>query len=102
MMVSNRVWNMSLEDTCRRAASKKVHEFMSTPAKNTMIDENAPLSEIMYKMVKGERLSLLVTRKKKIVGVLKVIDVMSLVCRIVKEEGVRCASLSSFEDDSSD
>lgn len=84
MMVSHRVWNRSLEDTCTRAGARKVHEFMSTPEKNTFVDEEAPLAEILYRMVKGEQLSLLVTSKEEVVGVLRVIDVMALVCRLVK------------------
>ncbi len=89
MLASHRVWNRSLEDTCTRAGAKKVHEFMSTLEKNTYVDENATLGEILYRMVKGEQLSLLVARGDQVVGVLRVIDVMALVCRLVKGKGAR-------------
>jgi CBS domain-containing protein len=105
MMVSHRVWNKSLPETCRRAATKTVRDFMSTPERNTFIEEEAPITDVLYKMVKGERMSLFVTRDEKIIGVIKVVDVLSTVCRLVKEgkvNGVPLPEGVDVEEESAD
>jgi CBS domain-containing protein len=102
MMASHRVWNKSLPETCMRAATKTVEEFMSVPEHNTFIDEEAPITDVLYKMVKGERMSLFVTRDEKIIGVLKVVDVLSIICKLVKEGKINGVTLPEVEGESTD
>lgn len=69
-----------IEDaTLREAAGKKVEEFMQTPTPGEYVSEDCGLDTAIHKLVAGTHLSLLVTRKEHIVGVLRISDVFAAV-----------------------
>jgi CBS domain-containing protein len=59
----------------RRAASLKVTDYMYTPSEGEYIEADASLCEAVHMLVMGHHQSLLVTRDKKIVGILRLTDV---------------------------
>ena len=67
---------------CSRAGHTKVKEVMH-PATES-IDENVSLSEAITKIVKWETLSVLVTRKGKVIGLLRLDDVCQEVAEWIK------------------
>jgi CBS domain-containing protein len=67
---------------CSRAGHTKVKEVMH-PATES-IDENVTLSEAITKIVMWETLSVLVTRKGKVVGLLRLDDVCQEVAEWIK------------------
>jgi CBS domain-containing protein len=67
------------EDTLRDAAGKKVEEFMQAPTPGEYVSEDCSLDTAIHKLVAGTHLSLLVTRNKEIVGVLRISDVFAAV-----------------------
>jgi CBS domain-containing protein len=78
------LWRQSLDDICRKAARIKVREIMYTPAPAEMISEEATLDEAVHHLVVDRKQSLLVTRKKDVVGILRLSDVVEKVCGMVK------------------
>ncbi|EKD38502.1 MAG: CBS protein [uncultured bacterium] len=69
-----------IEDaTLREAAGKKVEEFMQTPTPGEYVSEDCGLDTAIHKLVAGTHLSLLVTRKQEIVGILRISDVFAAV-----------------------
>lgn len=61
------------------AASKKVEEFMQTPAPGEYVSEDCSLDTAIHRLTAGTLLSLLVTRDDKIVGILRISDVFAAV-----------------------
>lgn len=53
--------------------------------KREYISEDANLDEALRKLVSNRFLSLIVTSKEKTVGVLRVVDVFSMVCEKLKD-----------------
>lgn len=67
------------ESTLRETAAKKVEEFMQAPTPGEYVSEDCSVDTAIHKLVAGTHLSLLVTRNKDIVGVLRISDVFAAV-----------------------
>ncbi|MBL7180383.1 MAG: CBS domain-containing protein [Desulfobacterales bacterium] len=80
-----KLWNKPLNDICRKAAQLKVKTFMTTPTEGEFVDENASLDEAVNQLIIGKHQSLLVTRDKAIVGILRLTDVFVEIARNIKE-----------------
>ena len=80
-----RLAGVSLADLCTNAAKMKVEDYMKTPSEGEYVEENTPLDTAIYQLVTGLHLSLLVTRDKEIVGVLRMSDVFAAVFHAMKE-----------------
>jgi len=63
----------------------KVENFMKKPTPGEYVDENEPLENIISQFLQGAHLSLLVTREKDIVGILRLSDVFAAVFHAMKE-----------------
>jgi CBS domain containing-hemolysin-like protein len=78
------LWNKPLNDICRKAAELKVQRFMQTPVEGECVDENASLDTAIHQFIMGQHQSLLVTRQKEIVGILRLIDVFLEIVESIK------------------
>lgn len=65
-------------------ANFKVEDFMQSPSQGEYIEENTPLHTAVHQLTTGLHLSLLVTKKKQIVGVLRMADVFAAVYHTMK------------------
>jgi len=74
-----------LKDICSKAAKLKVEDFMQAPSEGEFIDQEASLEIAVLQLVMGHHLALLVTRMKKIVGILRLTDVFAAVFHTMKE-----------------
>ena len=74
----------SLADICRKAANRKVRDFMYTPGEGEYVEEDTTLTEAIHQLVMGHHQSLLVTFGKDIVGILRLTDVFKAVFQIMK------------------
>ncbi len=84
-MLSNYgLWEKPLQDICKKAAQKKVKDLMVTYSEGEYVAENATLDEAIHLMVMGNHQSLLVTRDKSIIGILRLTDVFREVCGMIK------------------
>lgn len=77
------LWNHPLMDLCGKAAEKKVREIMYAPTQGEFVREDALLDEAIHQLIVGHHQSLLVTKGKKIVGVLRLSDVFREVCDLI-------------------
>ena len=74
-----------LKDLCSIALKLKVEDFMQAPSEGEYIEEEASLEIAVLQLVSGHHLSLLVTKGKKIVGVLRLTDTFTAVYHTMKE-----------------
>ena len=72
-----------LDDICRKAAAVKVKNIMYTPSEGEYVDEKATLNEAVIQLLIGKHQSLLVTRGKEIVGILRLTDVFKKVSDMI-------------------
>jgi CBS-domain-containing membrane protein len=80
------LWSTPLEGLCRSAAGLRVREIMHTPLEGEYIEDDAPVTRALHRLVMGCHHSLLVTDKHhEIVGVLRLTDTFSLVSQILQE-----------------
>jgi CBS domain-containing protein len=73
-----------VQDICRKAAEVKVKNIMYTPTKGEIVSETATLNEAIIQLLVGKHQSLLVTRGKEIVGILRLTDVFKKVTDMIK------------------
>ena len=78
-------WDSPLSDICLKAGEQTVAKYMQTPAEGEFVDEEASLDEAIQQLVEGHHQSLLVTRGKEIVGILRLTDVFAAVFHAMKE-----------------
>jgi CBS-domain-containing membrane protein len=74
-----------LKDLCSKASKLKVEEFMQAPSEGEFIEQEASLEMAVMQLVLGHHLSLLVTRGKEIIGVLRMTDAFAAVFHTMKE-----------------
>jgi CBS domain-containing protein len=84
MIKDQGLWQKPLENLCQRASEIKVRDVMYTPAEGEYVQEDATLDEGIHQLVIGRHQSLLVTRNSRVVGVLRLSDVFSAVCAIMR------------------
>ena len=71
MLRQCRFWDKPLIDLCREAGLLKVKRLLHVPAEGEYVDENASLAEAVHQLDMGHYQSLLVTRGRRIVGILR-------------------------------
>lgn len=71
MLMQCRFWEQPLIDLCKAAGRLKVKRLIHTPLEGEFIDENASLAEAIHQLALEHHQSLLVTRGKEIVGILR-------------------------------
>jgi CBS domain-containing protein len=79
------LWDSPLQEVCKKAANRKVKDFMYSPTEAEFVDAHAGLDEAIHQLVMGHHQSLLVVRDKQIVGVLRLTDVFAAVFQIMKQ-----------------
>ena len=85
MMDNLEFWQDSISANCLRAGSMKIKDFMS-PA-TECIDEDAPLTEAIHKIVMWQTLSILVTREGQVIGILRVSDLFAQIADNIRAAG---------------
>ncbi len=78
-------WRDTISAQCTRAGSLKVKDVM-VPA-TECIDEDAPLTEAIHKIVMWQTLSILVTRKGEVIGILRLSDLFSEIADSIRATG---------------
>lgn len=74
-----------LKDLCRKSYELKVEDFMQATAEGECIDHEATLDIAIHTLVLGNHLSLMVTKDKNIIGILRLSDVFAAVFHSMKE-----------------
>jgi len=84
MLKNNALWSEPLQLFGERAAKLKVCDFIQAPSADEYIDENATLGEATHQMLVQPILSLLVTSSGEVVGILRLSDVFTRICDIIR------------------
>ena len=71
------LWEQPLEDMCRIMGDVHVRDFMQIPKEGEFVDETDTMNVAAHRIVMGRHHSLLVTRKKEIVGILRSTDLFN-------------------------
>jgi CBS domain-containing protein len=71
MLRQCRFWEKPLIALCKAAGKLQVKRLLHAPAEGEFVDENASLAEAVHQLALEHHQSLLVTRGKKIVGILR-------------------------------
>ena len=74
-----------LKDLCRKASKLRVEGFMQAPSEGEFIEAEASLEMAVMQLVTGRHISLLVTRDKEIIGILRMTDAFAAVFHTMKE-----------------
>ena len=84
MLEDNALWAKPLQFVRERATQMKVGDFIQTLSEGEYIDENATLGEAAHQLIVYSYHSLLVTSDGEVVGILRLSDVFTKVCEIIK------------------
>ena len=85
IMSQYNMWDTDLSNICRKSGKQPVTKFMHTLTEGEHVDENATLAEAIHQLVMGQSQSLMVTRDKKIIGILRLTDVFASVFHTMKQ-----------------
>lgn len=78
------LWESALGDICRKAANAKVTDMIYSPTALEYVEEDATLDQAAHQFVIGHHQSLLVTRADKVIGILRLADIFTEICKAVK------------------
>ncbi len=78
-----------MEEVYKKAARMKVEDYMQAPSEGEYVDESTPLDTAIHQLVLGTHLSLLVTREKEIIGILRMSDVFAAVFHAMKDSEIK-------------
>jgi CBS domain-containing protein len=78
------LWEQPLKDLCSTVGTIQVKEFMQIPVEGEFVKETDTLNVALHRIVMGQHHSLLVTRGKEIVGILRSTDVFNRLCNMIK------------------
>jgi len=85
MLQDNTLWAEPLQFIRQRATTLKVCDFIQAPSEGEYIDDNATLDEAVRQLIAYPYHSLLVTSGDKVVGILRLSDVFTKICTIIKD-----------------
>ena len=74
------LWDESAEELVKKASKLKVKEIMYSLSEGEFVNETASIAEAIHKLILGHHQSLLVSKDKKVIGILRLSDVFKLVC----------------------
>ncbi|MDZ7666869.1 MAG: CBS domain-containing protein [Desulfotignum sp.] len=77
------LWHESMDTLVAKAAERPVKEIMYTPSKGEYVNMDAPLSEAVHQFIIGCHQSLLVVKKERVIGILRLADVFDMVCDLM-------------------
>ena len=78
------LWTEPVKFICNRAANLSVTDLMEAPADELYIEADATLDKAIHQLVVCREQSLLVTRDKQVVGVLRLSDIFANICEKIK------------------
>lgn len=71
------LWEQPLEDMCRTMGDVRVRDFMQIPTEGEFVEDTDTMNVAAHRIVMGRHHSLLVTRDKEIVGILRSTDLFN-------------------------
>ena len=84
MMKDIDILQQPLDDICEKASKIKVKEIMQLPSKGAFVDHQSSINKAIHQLVLEHHQSLMVTHEKKIVGILRLVDIAAVIGRGIK------------------
>ncbi|BEQ15027.1 CBS domain-containing protein [Desulfoferula mesophila] len=84
MVDKEMLWDDPWDLLCARASNILVENAMRPLSEDDFIDEESTLAHATHILVMGRKLSVLVRRGDKVVGVLRIVDVCDNICEMIK------------------
>ena len=81
MMEWYSLWAESFDERCQKVLTMKVKDCMYTPRNDEYVQESDSLETAVHQLVMGRHQSLLVTKDRRIVGVLRLTDIFQQIAR---------------------
>ncbi len=79
------LWEQPLKDLCRTVSKVLVADFMQVPTEGEFVKEADTMDVALHRIVMGQHHSLLVTRDREIIGILRSTDVFNGLCKMIDE-----------------
>ena len=83
------LYQRSFAEACMIASDLRVRDVMYTPGSDEYVEENDSLGNAIHHLIMGQHQSLLVTRDKDIVGILRLTDVFNEVFQTMEAEKLK-------------
>jgi len=93
MMESSHLWRSRLGTIATDTAPMRVKDLLHEFRPKELIDQNASLETAIHQLASGHFMSLLVTTRGRIVGILRLVDVFEAVCGLIRPEDLKPASV---------
>lgn len=77
------LWDETLEELVKKASKLKIKDIMYTISNGEFVDEEASVAAAVHQFILGSHQSLLVTKDKKVVGILRLVDLFDLVSAVL-------------------
>jgi CBS domain-containing protein len=84
MLDDHALWHEPLQFVCERASELKVNDFIQAPSEGEYVDENATMGSAIHQLIVNPYYSLLVTSGDAVVGILRLSDVFTKICDVIK------------------
>jgi CBS domain-containing protein len=78
----------SMQDLCIKAMHLKAADFMQALSEGEYVDESASIDSAIHQLLNDNHFSLLVTRGKEIIGLLRLTDVFAVVFHTMKKNDI--------------
>jgi len=78
------LWDETLDELVQKASKLKIKKIMYAPSNGEYVDQNATVAEAVHQFILGCHQSLLVQKKEKVVGIIRLADIFDLVCDILE------------------
>lgn len=79
------MFDRPLDDICRKAGMEEAAKHMHRPTEGEYISADGSLDQAIHMLIVGSHQSLLVTKKDKIIGILRLTDVFASISQRMKE-----------------
>ena len=99
MMKDLQLWQLPLEDICKKASLIKVRDVMYTLAEGEYVSQDASLDEAIHQFVMGKHQSLLVIDNNRVIGILRLTDVFSTLIQIISRCELSHDTIVKVDDD---
>ena len=76
------LWSESMDELVEKASSQRVKDLMYTPSNDEFIAHDALVATAVHQFIIGCHQSLLVQNDKAVVGILRLVDIVDLICNI--------------------
>ena len=80
------LWDESCESLVKKAKKRIIKEIMYSPQEGEYVSEDISVPEAIHQFILGNHQSMLVVKKDKVVGILRLTDIFKIICDLIVKE----------------